>query len=39
MIDLLKDFEVHEARKARGGGGEPFDFGFLWERLGLEKER
>jgi len=39
VIDLLKEFELHEARKALGEGGEPFDFGFLWKRLGLEKER
>jgi len=39
VIELLKDFEVHEARKAQKEGGEPFDFGFLWQRLGLEKDR
>ena len=39
VIELLKEFELHEARKALGGGGEPFDFGFLWKRLGLEEER
>lgn len=39
VIELLKDFEIHEARKASREGGEPFDFGFLWEQLGLEKER
>ncbi|MCL5966007.1 MAG: hypothetical protein M1550_02125 [Deltaproteobacteria bacterium] len=39
VIELLKDFEIHEARKASREGGEPFDFGFLWKRLGLEKER
>jgi len=39
VIELLKDFEVHEGRKAQIEGSEPFDFGFLWERLGLEKER
>jgi hypothetical protein len=39
VIELLKEFELHEARKALGEGGEPFDFGFLWKRLGLEKER
>jgi hypothetical protein len=38
VIELLKDFEIHEARKALAEGGEPFDFGFLWKRLGLEKE-
>ena len=39
VIELLKCFEIHEARKASREGGEPFDFGFLWKRLGLEKER
>jgi len=39
VIELLKEFELHEARKVLGEGGEPFDFGFLWKRLGLEKER
>lgn len=39
VIELLKDFEIHEARKASRVGGEPFDFGFLWKRLGLEIER
>jgi len=37
--ELIKDFEIHEARKMSRVGGEPFDFGFLWKRLGLEKER
>jgi len=39
VIELLKEFEIHEARKASWEGAEPFDFGFLWERLGLEKDR
>jgi hypothetical protein len=39
VIELLKEFELHEARKALEEDGEPFDFGFLWKRLGLEKER
>jgi hypothetical protein len=39
VIELLKDFEIHEARKTSREGGEPFDFRFLWKRLGLEKER
>jgi len=38
VIELLKDFELHEARKAQKEGGEPFDFGFLWRQLGLEKD-
>ena len=39
VIELLKEFEIHEARKASRVGGEPFDFGFLWQQLGLETER
>jgi len=38
VIDLLKTYEHGEARRAKNQGGEPFDFGFLWERLGLERE-
>ncbi|MBI5576666.1 MAG: hypothetical protein HY896_09945 [Deltaproteobacteria bacterium] len=26
-------------RHSRREGSEPFEFGFLWKRLGLEKER
>jgi hypothetical protein len=37
VVDLLKSFEQLEARKARGTGGPPFDFGFLWERLGIAR--
>ena len=39
VIELLKEFEIHEARKASWEDIEPFDFSFLWERLGLEKDR
>lgn len=39
VIELLEDFEIHEARNALQEGGEPFDFEFLWKRLGLERER
>ncbi|KAF0217571.1 MAG: SEC-C motif domain [Geobacteraceae bacterium] len=38
VIDLLKTYEHGEARRVRDQGGAPFDFGFLWERLGLERE-
>ena len=38
VIDLLKSYEHGEARRVKDQGGEPFDFGFLWERLGLERE-
>ena len=37
VIDLLKSYEHGEARRVRDQGGEPFDFGFLWERLGLQR--
>jgi len=37
VIDLLKSYEHGEARRVKLQGGEPFDFGFLWERLGLER--
>ncbi|MBK5273687.1 MAG: SEC-C domain-containing protein [Desulfuromonadales bacterium] len=39
VIELLKSYEHGELRRVRDQGGEPFDFGFLWERLGLEQER
>lgn len=39
VVELLKEFELHEARKAREQGGDPFDFTFLWRRLKLEGER
>jgi len=39
VVELLKEFELREARKVRNDGGEPFDYGFLWQRLGLEAER
>ena len=38
VIDLLKSYEHSEARRGKDQGGEPFDFGFLWERLGLKRE-
>ena len=37
VADLLKEYEQHEARKSQQDGTKPFDFGFLWERLGLER--
>ncbi len=39
LIELLKIVEIHEAKRAQREGGEPFEFGSLWKRLGLEKER
>jgi hypothetical protein len=38
VIDLLKSYEHHEARRVRDQGGKPFDFGFLWESLALKRE-
>jgi hypothetical protein len=38
VIELLKSYEHGEARRVKDQGGRPFDFGFLWERLGLERE-
>jgi hypothetical protein len=38
VIELLKSYEHGEARRVRDQGGEPFDFGFLWDKLGLERE-
>jgi hypothetical protein len=38
VIELLKSYELHEAHRVRDQGGEAFDFGFLWERLGLERD-
>jgi len=37
VIDLLKSYEHGEARRVKNQGGEPFDFGFLWERLEIIK--
>ena len=38
VIDLLKELENMEAHAARRGK-IPYDFGWLWKELGLEKER
>jgi len=38
VVDLLKSYEHQEARRVRDQGGEPFDFRFLWQRLGLERD-
>ena len=38
VIDLLKSYENDDARRAREQGGKRFDFGFLWEQLGLDQE-
>jgi hypothetical protein len=38
VIELLQTYELNDARRVRDEGGKPFDFGFLWERLGLKRE-
>ena len=38
VIELLKTYEHHEEHEAREWGRRPFDFGFLWESLGLSGE-
>ncbi len=38
VVNLVKGLEAHEARRVRGTGMPPMDFGFLWERLGLTRE-
>ncbi|HBT83402.1 MAG TPA: hypothetical protein DEB35_08310 [Desulfuromonas sp.] len=37
VLELLKSMEQLEARRVRQTGGEAFDVGFLWQRLGLER--
>ncbi|MDT8443597.1 MAG: SEC-C metal-binding domain-containing protein [Desulfuromonadales bacterium] len=37
VIELLESYEHLEARRARDQGGQPFDFGFLWEQLDLQR--
>jgi len=39
VIDLLESYEHLEARRARDVGGQPFDFDFLWEQIGLTRDR
>lgn len=39
VIELLKSWELDLARSAREQGGEPCELGFLWDRLGLNRER
>ena len=36
LVDLLKDMENHEARAARPDN-PPYDFGWIWKELGLER--
>jgi len=37
VIELLESYENLEARRTRDQGGQLFDFGFLWEQLGLPR--
>ncbi|HBG04505.1 MAG: hypothetical protein A2075_07090 [Geobacteraceae bacterium GWC2_58_44] len=39
VIDLLRSYEHAELRRVRDQGGAPFDLGFLWEQLGLDRGR
>ena len=38
VVELLKSIEQLEQRRPAETGCEPFDIGFLWERLGLKRE-
>lgn len=38
VVELLKSIEQGEQRRMVETGAEPFDIGFLWERLGLKRE-
>lgn len=38
LVELLKNIEQGEAKRAKGSGIPAFDIGFLWERLGLIRE-
>jgi len=38
VIELLKSFELREARRTLKDGGKPMDLSFLWEGLGLNTE-
>ncbi|MBN2645936.1 MAG: DUF2384 domain-containing protein [Desulfuromonadaceae bacterium] len=37
VIELLESYEHLEAHRARREGGRAFDFGFLWDQLGLPR--
>jgi hypothetical protein len=37
VIELLESYDHLEAHRARDQGGQPFDFGFLWEQLGISR--
>lgn len=38
VTELLKTFELRDARRALKEGGNPVDFGYIWEGLGLKRE-
>ena len=38
LVDLLKDMENHETRGTRPGN-PPYDFGWIWKELGVERPR
>lgn len=39
VIEMLKTCELREARRVLKQGGEPADFGFVWDGLGLQQEQ
>ncbi|GFO54006.1 hypothetical protein GMSM_10130 [Geomonas sp. Red276] len=38
VVEMLKEFELAESRRAWDEDAEPFDFGFIWEILGLSPD-
>lgn len=38
VTELLKTYEIREARRVLTHGGEPVDYGFLWDGLGLPRD-
>ncbi|MFQ5790172.1 MAG: SEC-C metal-binding domain-containing protein [Acidobacteriota bacterium] len=38
VVELLRSYEVGEREQARRDARAPFDFGFLWDELGLNRE-
>ena len=37
VTELLKTYELAESRRILIHGGEPVDYGFLWDGLGLQR--
>jgi len=38
VVELLKQYEASELRRARRDGEDPVDFGFLWREIGLDRD-